>query len=532
MSIGLIFFITLLIIIRWDSFPFFVDIYYHLSIMEMFDQAGGIVVHDFLQYAPLGRAHLYPPFLHILMLGAYKAGFSVDAIGRLVSSAMFPLTMVASWALMRKIFGSAESFVTLVLLLSSWQFFYTTAVVSASALATVLALAVYYLIYTRRTLAAIVAMTFCLYSHMSYPHLISLSLVLWAVFDPAFRRHISRVLAISYALFSPWLIVMVMNIDSLVSTSAPGGNLSFNIILVTCALSGIVIALCRYRRGDYGPILPLVMLVSMLPVLLYYPSRFFVHSVVPLAMLGGIGVVSLSRHRPARLGRHGVAVGALAICLIYSLILAQGFSYDMSLAAGKPLVNAPNQGEAPRPYDEQGRLPPQPQDGVVYYPGVAPRPDYLDEPRSGSLMGGLLERPTTLYVLISGVTLGDPVHESPEYAHIIEDILETTEQDDVIVTGQGINGCIITSYTGRATTSGMFHEVGTDDELALRQAIMGEWQSAIGTEGVNMSFTVIDGAYEDDHIPTAFPYPLAFILVILGTVLITYDIRRGKGGGP
>jgi len=479
-SIGLILITISLIVIRRDNFPIFVDIYYHLSITEMFDQAGGVVIHDFLQYAPIGRSHLYPPFLHILMLGAYKMGLSMDALGRLVSAVMFPLTMVSCWLLVRRAFGSAEAFVSLVLLLCSWQFFYTTAVVSASALATVLALLTYYLILTGRDRAAIVTMAFCLYSHMSYPHLVSLSLIIWALMEPARRRSVSKVLVFSYLLFSPWLINVMMNIGSVADTSALGGGVNFSLVLVASALAGAVLCLRNLRRGERGYALPLAMMMSMVPVFFFYRSRFFVHSSVPLAILGAIGLVFAARYLASRMGRHGGMAGTVFLVAISFMVLTWG---------------------------------------VTYSSGVGGQDDHAG-PGHGSGDVGL--DMTTLVALADGDALPTPSYETPASESLLEDIESNTDQDDIIVLNRGINGCMITAYTGRATTSGMFHEVSTDDQRALRNIIL----SSGGQFHEGLEYSTVDGDLID--MPTAFPSMLAFALVGAGIFAIMYDVKCNK----
>jgi len=62
----------ILLLYRWEMFPKFIDIYYHFSVVKGFEIANGIVFHDFWEYAPGGRPHLYPPFFHILILIKYS----------------------------------------------------------------------------------------------------------------------------------------------------------------------------------------------------------------------------------------------------------------------------------------------------------------------------------------------------------------------------------------------------------------------------------------------------------------------------
>lgn len=560
-SLGLIFLIIALIALRWDNFPFFVDIYYHLSIMEMFDQAGGIVSNDFLQFAPIGRDHLYPPFLHILMLGAYKIGLSADIIGTFVSAGMFPLTMMAIWLLVRKVFGKLEAFLALVLMLCSWQFFYTTAVVSASALATVLALFAYYLIYMGKLRASIVVMSLCLYSHMSYPHLISLSLVIWALMDPERRKFIGKTLAASYLLFSPWIVHMVMNMDSVSSMSMLGGGISFNLILVLSAIAGAALAAHMYLKGERKYILPLAMMVSMVPVFFFYRSRFFVHSAVPMAILGSLAICYLLKIPLSSANIKRRYLGFTAVFFVAIIFLSMGVMYS---ATGNNLVQGRdnNQNILPNMQQDQGIIPPAGMDKnsippamQQYYdmygamppmdppamqqpsgryesplqrPGAENNGQEIRNPNNNVKVppspdgGNLAKSPTTLYMLLTGDTLNYPSYTTPQMSDLIEDIMENTEPNDIIVVEGGVNGCLITAYTGRATTSGMFHEVSSDDQTELRRIMINESDPVRGT-----GYSVIDSDLYS-HVPVAFPYQIAFILVAVGIVFVIYDLRGDK----
>jgi len=43
----LMFIFLAILIAKWQSFPIFVDLYYHASCMLGFEKAGGVSLHDF-----------------------------------------------------------------------------------------------------------------------------------------------------------------------------------------------------------------------------------------------------------------------------------------------------------------------------------------------------------------------------------------------------------------------------------------------------------------------------------------------------
>src|SRR3989338_10814800 len=65
-TIGLIGLVTIGIGLGWDTYPRFLDSYYHLAVIQGFRQHGGVALHAFWESAPAGRPHLYPPLFHLL----------------------------------------------------------------------------------------------------------------------------------------------------------------------------------------------------------------------------------------------------------------------------------------------------------------------------------------------------------------------------------------------------------------------------------------------------------------------------------
>src|SRR5690242_16447920 len=90
-SLILIFSLFFVMLLKFNLFPNFVDIYYHLAVASGFNQAGGYVTHAFWEYAPEGRVNLYPPFFHLILLGFIKAGIPLIVIARLMDVIVFPL---------------------------------------------------------------------------------------------------------------------------------------------------------------------------------------------------------------------------------------------------------------------------------------------------------------------------------------------------------------------------------------------------------------------------------------------------------
>ena len=102
-----------LLLYRWEMFPKFIDIYYHFSVARNFELVNGIVIHDFWEYAPDGRPHLYPPLFHLIIIILGNLGFKTEFLMKFVSFIMFPLLQLTSFFIFRKLFNTKISFYTI-----------------------------------------------------------------------------------------------------------------------------------------------------------------------------------------------------------------------------------------------------------------------------------------------------------------------------------------------------------------------------------------------------------------------------------
>src|SRR3989338_1246111 len=88
---------TVLLLSWWPLLPLFVDIYYHLNVLQGFRDAGGVVLHAFWELAPAGRPHLYPPALHVGLLALDGLQLDPITLARLDSVVPYPLLLLPTW---------------------------------------------------------------------------------------------------------------------------------------------------------------------------------------------------------------------------------------------------------------------------------------------------------------------------------------------------------------------------------------------------------------------------------------------------
>ena len=407
-----------LIVARLGIFPVFIDIYYHLSAMRGFDMAGGVVVHDFWEYAPGGRPHLYPPLLHVFMLTMYKAGLGEAAIGIIVSAMMYPLSQLTTWLATREVYNRRMAFFALVFLSAVSQYFTSQAVVSASALVLAITPLVFYAVEKGRDIAGITLMAACLYTHLGMPHITAISLLIYAVLNGERRVRVLKTVGAAYLLASPWLVHVLLNLENIVTRGMP--SMAVGLPLLHVFLSVVGVAYCLREKREYY--FPAAYLLGMSVIVLMYPSRFASHSILPMSMLAGIAL-DKSTTAPGE-NRKGIGYMLVAALIIVVVLFT-------------PLISIPSGGATRRP----GRRMPI----LVVQEAVIPR-------LASGRIGGRDEFSKNWLT-----------RENLEAARIV---LENSDEDDIVFTNSGPFGCFLTSFTGRAQTTGMWHEVSPEEEVA------------------------------------------------------------------
>jgi len=118
-AVGLLCSWVLLLIPSWARLPYFMDAYYHLSVMRGFLDAGGWVGYAFWEAAPVGRPHLYPPLFHFVGCAFLGGGVSPLDVARLLEFAIYPLFLTVFWRGVRQLTGGRTAFFFLLLLVGN-----------------------------------------------------------------------------------------------------------------------------------------------------------------------------------------------------------------------------------------------------------------------------------------------------------------------------------------------------------------------------------------------------------------------------
>ena len=287
-ALGIIALFTSILIIRWQTLPVFLDIYYHASCMTGFRDAGGIVLHDFWEYAPVGRPHLYPPLFHVILLMLSKAGLPTLFIIRFVSVAIYPLLLITiSWVVTR-LYNDRLAFFTVLAASLPYTFFLNVIVAIPSSIAMIILVLLFYAIETRRMLCGALLLGLSFYAHGGLPWIAILALILYAISAKSNFKTILAIILGGIALGSPWLIYMAGDRSYFLAVNSYINNyFEANVLLYIFAALGIVIALRKKGRHLFY----LAMFFGMMPMIENYTFRFLCgEGLLPVIFLAGIGM--------------------------------------------------------------------------------------------------------------------------------------------------------------------------------------------------------------------------------------------------
>lgn len=421
------------------------DPYYHLSVVRGFDLAGGFVSTDFWQFAPNNNPHIYPPFLHFLLLFLFKCGLGMETLSRIASYYLFPLSLLTLWIGMRKLYQEKAAFYSLISLLGPFTYFSFTLGTAPTSLIAILTPLIFLAFESDKILTTSILLCFCLYSHRAMGHIIAIALFLYMLYA---RKNIKKkisIFALAYILYIPWLIYIILiqkNYTFLVATTTRTISI-YGIHLFPLLIIGIIgFIITFWKEKKY--FIPSAYLIATLSILYGDPARFFsIHSLLPLAMLSGITLATF--HENIQLKMESLSIKKWIkkiligeIFLIFPIILLMV-------------------------------------DIMLFIPHVSKKatPEQIKNLEETLHSQSTLNR-TTFQELINPV--GYHINHKyttwfTETAISIANVVKTnTELDDIFASPSGTINWIVTSFTGRSQALGGSFLPGTEGEYTLKDS--------------------------------------------------------------
>ena len=311
---------------RWPSLPLGLDPAYHLFVAREMLAAGGPFLSETWQYAPVGRAHLYPPGLHVLLAGLMGLGLDPLLVIRLVCAGLPVALLGALYAAARRM---ADEQVAVSCL---WAALVPTAfwVHSATALAATMALGLWLwwmvAVQERRWRAAGALFVLLGYTHLALPWIALLAALLAGCWDPGARAWWRKGIWAMTALL-PWYL-HVLRHRAVIHVVPRLENAFVDVMPALWALAAVgAVAVCRRaaraRRGWW-----LAAWLAAGFCAWRWPYRWLNgEGMLPVLLMAGAGLAECARRLSPVLarfrggGRPGLGPWTMAAGLLFGLLI-------------------------------------------------------------------------------------------------------------------------------------------------------------------------------------------------------------------
>ena len=273
---------------HWPIYPYFLDSYYHLSVIEGFRNAGGPVLQAVWEAAPQGRPHLYPPLFHLLFLPLREAGLPLMTLARFWTWLSFPALLLAVWLTLRQVGSPRLAALTLIALVTPYSFFLGSINYVPATLTLIFAMGILAALKRQRWVAGGLLLALVFWTHAGLSWLLALSLVLFGLFSRSHRKTAWLCVAVGLAGAAPWLLHLAQHSSNF--RFAPRGEehfLEFSLLPLVLALIGGIVA---WRKGGIYRFW-VALALGFLPMLAGYRFRFFAaQGLFPILLLTGIAL--------------------------------------------------------------------------------------------------------------------------------------------------------------------------------------------------------------------------------------------------
>lgn len=407
-SLGLIIFIFIVSVARFNCYPHFVDGYYHLSVANGFIQSGGWVGWDWWGFAPFGRPHLYPPLYHFILVFLQKIGISGLNSLRLTEVLITPLFFFSVWYVMREFINERFSFINFITLSSFFPFYSSVSGNIPASISIIFGLLSWFFIKKKKFISSTLLLMLSFYTHSGVPWIFIISFLFLALFNGEYRKPCLKIIFISTFLAFPILYHQIRYLSYLaLEVLGEAKFINFSIFIIVFGLFSLLL---HFRRKDFPFLLFWGYLIGSIVVFVKYPYRFFVAQ-------GIIGLVFFSSLFFERIfSVLGQKKAKFFIAIIFLFLFFSHATFN--LAEGRPKFNLAN---------------------------------------------------STYYNFLSGKIYGfykyKPLFISKFYDPILEVIKSNTHSSDIIFSNVNIVSQIFSALAQRPASNSLFGEVKLENKL-------------------------------------------------------------------
>ena len=425
-ALSVILFQTILLILNIANLPADQkDWSYHLMIARMFVEHKTFL-WDYYEFAPIGRPHLYPPFLHLLFAATNILGMGWVTIQKFYGILIYPVSLLSTFFVSRNLFGKKVGLLSVVILSASYNYWWWQISIAPTSLIFALFPLAMWAVYRKKTLLSIALLSIFLWTHFS-SFLVVLAIGLFGVMKRDYLKYTLKIIIISLITFSPWAVHVLLNRDWIHGNWSSFTNMpTIGVVTLLFTLLGIYFLA---KRRDTKDILIIATIPSTLLIGVLYGFRFFMHAPVILAIIMAVGAYETSKR---------IDKNAFYIFLIAFLVISYTGEPTLKLRSpGAPMagIPGPQLKYGPNPRGEAGPI-----------QGVAPiviQSTPLKE-NLNALMGIQLR------------TLKISPYVSEDAYRLYNFIKNNTDRDEIIHVQGGPIATCISLFTDRRTDNGMW----------------------------------------------------------------------------
>lgn len=292
--------------------PLLVDDFYHLSVARQIFTFGFVPTWDFWEFFPLGRPHLYPPLLHVLMALLLRiSGGDLFFTARIVKTLTYPLLLFSFWLSTRRLANEKTAFYSTVVLASTSPLLFLAVMIMPATLVLALTPLLVLSFIERRTLTSIALLSAMMWLHVSMPLTVVLPLFAFSLMRRAgYARFFAKVVSVSTLTYLPWLLHVTNHIEWFASTQVSGAPF----VPAIQWLLALPSAAATLRHREDAPLVYLLLALSFL-IFAGYPSRLCAYLTLPASFFAGM-TLAKSRWDAKRLRK------ILLAALLASLLIA------------------------------------------------------------------------------------------------------------------------------------------------------------------------------------------------------------------
>lgn len=266
------------------------DNYYHMAAARNIMLNGAVPYWDDWEFAPMGRPHLYPPGLHLLI--AFFAG-KIEHIEdgfRTVQMLQYPFALMTAWLLFRKITTPAWAYMSLIFLMMFFMYSFGNLLALPASIASSLWPLIILCILKQKPYWGALILGAAFYFHTGMPVLMCLGLFVLGLYRRDYMKHVLFVIAGGLVLALPWTVRYYANADWMHSGGPQGWTfdsifhrLGWLQILNPIMIGLVILGWFRNRKQETEVFRSQIL--GFLPMLFQYGGRFFVHGALFLAPL-------------------------------------------------------------------------------------------------------------------------------------------------------------------------------------------------------------------------------------------------------